>query len=776
MRSERRFLFIHLQCWLRVAVFAALTGCWSWPAVSATPLEVSRTLPGVPIGSHIAVGSDVEGTWTVETVRREPGRLAPWARDDLNLGITGATTWIRLQVSNASAQAVDWYLNMGDGLIDEVTLFEEQPDGTLRSRTTGLSYPWASRDVPLSQIVFALREPPSSERTLYLRVVSGLGKRLLMRAYTPDLLPRAAQLQSLVVGGLMGIFFGVGVYHFVLFLLLRDAAFFWHAAVMASVLASRAGLHSFGLETLWPQGFVGYGSLNLVVTSLVFVCALMFALQVLPLKSLSRWWFLILSCLRWCWVGLLVWSALWPGAAASMALTLLGLPTQLVVLLAAVVSWRTGSTAARWFLPAWSVLVLGGLVWSGRNFGWVPLNDWTLVAGSIGLALHALLLSVALALRVREAQRAGFLAQVQLAEERRLANEQLEHKVSERTRELRAARDQAEEASKAKDLVVRLVSHDLRTPLASIVAASERLTLAPSTATGIRQTAKGLIRLIDRLLNLDYLRRGALTPSRAWFPAHALVRRQWEHLEELANSKQIQLCNEVPPETFWLVDPVLMGEVVANLLSNAVKACPQGGHIRVACPRVGAGLVVEDDGPGFGAMPPSHQGSGLGLHHCREIMKVHGGQLVVDQLAKGARVTIQWEMPGPRVALIGGQTDFAAQLEQVFKRVWPDCEVRLVNEAQCNVPGLLREMPELLVWQASQDGGLGPERLHELRRSATLTEIPVLVLMLPGSEAEDAQQTRAFVGAGANACLADSTDPDLLLRTAVSLLEVNLDD
>jgi hypothetical protein len=63
-----------------------------------------------------------------------------------------------------------------------------------------------------------------------------------------------------------------------------------------------------------------------------------------------------------------------------------------------------------------------------------------------------------------------------------------------------------------------------------------------------------------------------------------------------------------------------------------------------------------------------------------------------------------------------------------------------------------------------------------LRRSATLTEIPVLVLMLPGSEAEDAQQTRAFVGAGANACLADSTDPDLLLRTAVSLLEVNLDD
>ena len=728
------------------------------PCLATATLEAPTGFQSISIGRFVAITQDPTLELRFPTLLAEPNRFARWDRDDLNLGITAQATWIRLQVRNPKDVPVTWYLDMGDGLLDDVTLYEMEPDGRIRSRSTGLQHPWASRDVPLSQIVFALKEPPLSERTIYLRVVSGFGKRLMMRAHTPETLPRVSQLQSMGWGALMGVFAGVGAYHFVLFVLLRDAALFWHSAMMAVALMSRFLIHSFGLESIWPEGFARYGSMNLVFTALIFVCALKFALEVLPLQEISRRWKQLLSMLLWCWVGVLVWAVVWPGAPASMALTLVGLPTQIIVLLAAVAAWRTGSVVARWFLPAWIVLIVGALIWSARNLGWVPVNDWTLVAGSLGLALHTLLLSAGLALRMRDAQREQLHARLQLAEERRVAHQQLERRVQERTAELQSARAEAEALSRTKDLVVRLVSHDLRSPLASIVAASQRVAESPTAAAGIRQTAQGLIRLIDRFLDLDYLRSGALTPRRAWVSAQQLVERQVALLQGLIDAKELNVEIAVPEPAKLFADPALMAEVVANLLSNAIKACGPRGHIRVLWSARPDGLWVEDDGPGFGRSPVATEGHGLGLEHCREILKVHGGVLEIASPTAGARIGFSLPEQGPRALVVDDQPAQRSLIAEALRHLYPGCQVTQAPDGLQAWSILRRDRHDLVVLDRSMPGLDGLGLLGKIRKEPRTQDIPVLILSSVASQEECVEVERACFAAGADGFLAKPLD------------------
>jgi len=463
-----------------------------------------------------------------------------------------------------------------------------------------------------------------------------------------------------------------------------------------------------------------------------------------------------------------------PGAYASMALTAMGLPTQVVVLLAAVAAWRTGSPVARWFLPAWVVLVVGGLIWSARNVGWVPLNDWTLVAGSLGLAVHTLLLSAGLALRMREDQQTRLQTQLQLAEERRLANQQLERRVQERTAELETARQRAEAANQTKDLVVRLVSHDLRSPLASIVAATERLAESPTAVAGIRQTAQGLIRLIDRFLDFDYLRSGVLLPQRTWVPAKALVERQLGLLQGLIDAKSLQVEVQVPDQARLFADHALLGEVVGNLLGNAVKACPAGGRLRAVWAEP-SGLWVEDEGPGFGKLPAGGRGTGLGLDHCREILKAHGGRLDIGSPSSGARVGFSLPAAGPRVLLVDDQPVQRRLLTEELQRIWPSCQVLAAGDGLAGWTAMRRERPDLVILDRAMPRMDGLTLMERLRKDAQTQAVPVLMVSSVASLEEEASVAKACLAAGADAFLPKPVDSARLEALVSSLLSADDD-
>lgn len=160
-----------------------------------------------------------------------------------------------------------------------------------------------------------------------------------------------------------------------------------------------------------------------------------------------------------------------------------------------------------------------------------------------------------------------------------------------------------------KSALLDSVSHDLRTPLASIRAAAGSL-IDPAVswtdeerraaALGIDAEADRLDRLVTSVLDLSRIEGGSLHPDLEVFDLATLVEPVVERLRPVAGTRPIEVLipDDLPPVR---VDAVLLDQVVTNLLENAVRYAPPPAPIRVVARSIDperVELVVEDGGPG----------------------------------------------------------------------------------------------------------------------------------------------------------------------------------
>ncbi len=222
-----------------------------------------------------------------------------------------------------------------------------------------------------------------------------------------------------------------------------------------------------------------------------------------------------------------------------------------------------------------------------------------------------------------------------------------------------------------RDLVAN-VSHDLRSPLASIQGYLETLllkgdTLAPAerhryTETLLRNTEK-LSRLVEDLFALSHLDARQVEPNVEAFSLAELVQDVVVGLMPLAQRKGVTLAVE-PSARLARVqgDLALVERAVTNLVDNAIRYTPEGGHVHVRTEPDGDAvrLCVEDDGVGIPAedLPrifdrfyrveksraPEHGGTGLGLAIAQRIVQLHGGTLDVES-RPGAGTTFAFTLP-----------------------------------------------------------------------------------------------------------------------------------
>ncbi len=229
-----------------------------------------------------------------------------------------------------------------------------------------------------------------------------------------------------------------------------------------------------------------------------------------------------------------------------------------------------------------------------------------------------------------------------------------------------------QEADRVKDEVVSTISHELRTPIASIRGYGEVLAdgeLGELNAEQIealdrvlRNTGR-LSLLVDDLLQLDRAQSGRLSPTRVPTDFAEVVRSAWDGLSQLARGRDLELvlhASEHP--VLVLGDPHALERVVFNLGSNAVKFTRDGGTITVSvvC-REGHGvLTVADNGIGIAhqeqqrilerffrstqAYREAIPGTGLGLAVVDAIVAEHHGNLNVES-TPGAGTTVTVTIP-----------------------------------------------------------------------------------------------------------------------------------
>jgi two-component system sensor histidine kinase KdpD len=227
-----------------------------------------------------------------------------------------------------------------------------------------------------------------------------------------------------------------------------------------------------------------------------------------------------------------------------------------------------------------------------------------------------------------------------------LQREATEAEVLRRTDELRKA-------------LLNAVSHDLRTPLSSIMASAGSLRQRDVSwtddqrgefAEAIENEAQRLDRLVGNLLDLSRIEAGSIRPEKAWYDLGSLINEVAGRLRAVTTRHKlvINVPDTLPPVLF---DYVEIDQVISNLIENAVKYTPAGTEICVSARSAGDHVEVEvaDRGPGIPEASMPHlfdafyrasdsglaKGSGLGLAVARGLVEAHGGSIRVENREGG---------------------------------------------------------------------------------------------------------------------------------------------
>ncbi|MCA0454087.1 MAG: HAMP domain-containing protein [Chloroflexi bacterium] len=256
-------------------------------------------------------------------------------------------------------------------------------------------------------------------------------------------------------------------------------------------------------------------------------------------------------------------------------------------------------------------------------------------------------------------------------QERNLAlsasNTILEQRIDERTKELRIATREAQEASRLKDEFLAIMSHELRTPLNAMIGFQGILLMtakldekAQHMVRRAQANAHRLLTLINDILDVSRIESGRMQFVKSEVGLHDLVDRLESQMSVLADEKKLQFTVDIDPRlpATILIDEDALTKIITNLMGNAFKFTEKGGvDLKLTQRDSSVVITVQDTGIGIpthmhnaiferfrqvdGSSNRTHGGSGLGLAIVQKLVLALNGTINVQSVVgEGSAFTV----------------------------------------------------------------------------------------------------------------------------------------
>jgi PAS domain S-box-containing protein len=362
-------------------------------------------------------------------------------------------------------------------------------------------------------------------------------------------------------------------------------------------------------------------------------------------------------------------------------------------------------------------------------------------------------------------------------------NQNLERMVTERTKQLELAREEAENANLAKSEFLSRMSHELRTPMNSILGFAQLLDLSElstSQKRGVNHILKSghhLLDLINEVLDISRIEAGTISLSLEPVEVGSVIQEMLDAVTPSAIERGILLeySNGIPKDLHVMSDRQRLKQVLLNLINNAIKYNNSGGIVRLDVDMLAQDeqgdeqvrISVSDTGVGIsepdlpkiftpferiGAERTNTEGTGLGLSVVKKLMDVMGGHIhVKSEFGKGSIFTVELPrcMSQMDLALHGGElnadneaaasrpgvvlyiednTSNVELVEQILHNSRPDIRMITTKYGSQALHLAHTHHPDLILLDLNLPDIHGSEVLKQLQSNLDTQSIPVIVI------------------------------------------------
>ena len=626
---------------------------------------VDDQLSQANLGPKLRYYRDTSEQFSIKSLRANSQQIV-WLNNQqeiLNLGFDQASYWIWVELENIETATQHLLLDIGYPSLDNIWVYSVSDSGDMLQWHTGDIFTHEHRPIEHRNFIFPLTLESLEKTQLYIHVQTAGTVQVPITLWSEEAFYENIQGSYLIHGIFFGIFLVMIVYNFFLYLSMKESSYIYYVVFASSFLFFFLSLSGFGFQYIWPASHIFQQ-----YSILIFISLAMFALSGFTLKFLritktekTAFWCLtsieIISVLNLFLCLVLAYEHV---IKIQMFTTLY---MSIVCIAIGILSWNKIGDGAKYYTAAWITMALGVILLASNKLGYIESNFFTEYCAPASAAIQSLLLSFALANRIRQEQKNRVIAEQKvLNSQQELLRARL--KESNAFIESEQVRIRSLAESEAKTEFLAMMSHEIRTPLNGIMGMSELLKstqlddIQNRFVHTIYSSGESLLTIINDILDFSKIQAGKLSIESIPINLFELLEDCTSLFDQACTKKGLLFSAVINPMQPVMIqsDPVRLRQVILNFVSNAIKFTEQGevcitldiDHTHetlcISVKDSGIGITDEQKEMLFSAFSQADRsttrkfgGTGLGLAICKKLSELMQGETgVTSKLGEGS--------------------------------------------------------------------------------------------------------------------------------------------
>ncbi len=399
-KSVKKIVFITL------IIFSSLFLYGEESNISINTISLDSKMDGIPLSRNIQYLEDLNGTISIKNLLLDAKKTKKkyiWKQNtkkSLGFGYSSSTYWLKFKVQNKLNKKLDWFLEIDYPHLDLINIYSARNDNYVEKKS-GDKYNFSKRDVKYRNFIFNNKSNPNSITDYYIKIKSTSSMSLPIYLWSKEEITNKITNEYLLLGIYFGIILIIAVYNFFIYFSTKDISYLFYVLWVAGYGLYQFAVNGLAYQYLWNESPV-WANISLpFFISFGTTFGLLFGKFFLSThKTAPKIDKLLIGLASITFLNTLL-SFVLPYSIITRISVVSVIVMVVLLLVSGIVAFYNGYSSAKYYIIAWSTLLIGVAVFALKALGVLPSNVFTEWSQQIGSVIEVTLLSFALADKIK---------------------------------------------------------------------------------------------------------------------------------------------------------------------------------------------------------------------------------------------------------------------------------------------------------------------------------------------------------------------------------------